>query len=184
METQSRGVATSIKRKIYLGKCDGYGDGRKNCEAYVEFSLNDGRFSASGEIWKPSKRDIISGGQNLDELIKSFPKDKDLKKIHRIWKDYHLNDMRPGCEHQRANKWHERPIDPSKPLDAYGRFFKGQQQDSWNMLAWILPTEHPQGLLTKPCETCGYKYGTQWLKEEIPSDVIEEIISIGNEAAS
>jgi hypothetical protein len=29
------------------------------------------------------------------------------------------------------------------------------------------------GLLGKPCEVCGYKYGTAWLKKEVPEDVIE-----------
>jgi hypothetical protein len=29
------------------------------------------------------------------------------------------------------------------------------------------------GLLSKPCEVCGYCYGTAWLKKEVPEDVIE-----------
>ena len=33
--------------------------------------------------------------------------------------------------------------------------------------------EHPEGLLCKPCETCGYKYGTSWTRREIPQDVID-----------
>jgi len=36
---------------------------------------------------------------------------------------------------------------------------------------WVYPTEHPEGLLTKACPTCGYKYGTKWLKMEIPTAV-------------
>jgi hypothetical protein len=33
--------------------------------------------------------------------------------------------------------------------------------------------KHVDGILSKPCPECGYKYGSSWLKEEIPSDVIE-----------
>ena len=40
-------------------------------------------------------------------------------------------------------------------------------------LGWLRPDEHPEGILTKPCPVCGYKYGTAWLKEEIPEDIIK-----------
>lgn len=33
-------------------------------------------------------------------------------------------------------------------------------------------TDHPRGLLGKPCEVCDYKYGSAWLKEDVPADVI------------
>lgn len=38
---------------------------------------------------------------------------------------------------------------------------------------WVYPYQHPEGVLTKPCEVCGYKFGTKWLKEELPTDVVE-----------
>jgi hypothetical protein len=34
------------------------------------------------------------------------------------------------------------------------------------------PSEHPDGVLTKPCEVCGYKYGSAWLHEDVPADVL------------
>jgi hypothetical protein len=83
---------------------------------------------------------------------------------------YHLNDMSAGCEHQRAEGWDERPIDPNKPLGSYGLHFDGQRQSSWNMLVWVRRDEHPEGLLSHPCETCGYRYGTSWLYQSIPAD--------------
>jgi hypothetical protein len=88
------------------------------------------------------------------------------------WRRWHLNDMRAGCEHQRAEKWDERPIDPTKPTDTYGIHFEGQRQPSWNMLTWVRPSEHPDGLMTKPCDVCGYRFGTAWLHEEVPDDVL------------
>lgn len=36
----------------------------------------------------------------------------------------------------------------------------------------VYPTEHPEGLLTKPCPKCGYKYGSAWLKEPVPASVL------------
>ena len=33
--------------------------------------------------------------------------------------------------------------------------------------------KHPLGILTKPCPVCGYKWGSSWLYEPLPEDVIE-----------
>lgn len=38
--------------------------------------------------------------------------------------------------------------------------------------------EHPEGLLCKPCSVCGYKYGSAWLREEVPVDVISFLESL------
>ena len=37
---------------------------------------------------------------------------------------------------------------------------------------WVNYMEHPDGILRKPCKVCGYKYGTKWLHEDVPEDVI------------
>lgn len=37
---------------------------------------------------------------------------------------------------------------------------------------------HPEGLLTKPCEVCGYKFGSRWLFEEVPDKVIEWLFAL------
>ena len=90
-----------------------------------------------------------------------------------IWAEWHLNDLQAGCEHQRAEGWSTRPIDPTKPTNTYGKHFAGQRYASWNMLAWVSRAEHPEGLLGVPCSTCGYKYGTAWLTKDVPTHVIE-----------
>ena len=96
-----------------------------------------------------------------------------LERLIEIWERWHLNDLRPYCPHQYAEGWHLRPIDPSKPLDAYGKHFEGQRVESRNMLGWIPRSEHPAGLLGEPCPTCGYRYGTAWLHEDVPEDILE-----------
>lgn len=35
----------------------------------------------------------------------------------------------------------------------------------------VWESEHPDGLLTKPCPTCGYKYGSQWLVRPLPGPI-------------
>lgn len=96
-------------------------------------------------------------------------------KFRDVWDRWHLNDMRAGCEHQRAEGWDKRPIDPSKPTNAYGNF---TATASRNMLVWVSKKDHPHGLLGEPCPTCGYKYGTAWLREELPVEVVEFLTSL------
>lgn len=45
---------------------------------------------------------------------------------------------------------------------------------------WVYPSQHPEGLLTKACETCGYRYGSAWRKEDVPEDVLEFLRSLPN----
>lgn len=89
-------------------------------------------------------------------------------KLLDIWSQWHLNDMSPACEHQRALGWMDEKIDPDKPAQAYGKFYPGQSSNSWNLKGWVYP---PYGHLTEPCPVCGYKYGTAWLKRELPVEV-------------
>lgn len=37
-------------------------------------------------------------------------------------------------------------------------------------LGWLYETQHPDGILARPCPTCGYKYGTKWLYRPIPAE--------------
>lgn len=43
---------------------------------------------------------------------------------------------------------------------------------------WVTPNEHPEGILTKPCEICGYKYGTAWNCESVPEEVLEYLKTV------
>lgn len=151
---------------------------------FCKIKIDDGNLSITG-VEGPTKDGNCKGasGQiNINpDVFTSFADgwSKELAaKFSETWKRWHLNDMRAGCEHQRAEKWDEKPIDASKPLNTYGKHFDGQRTASWNMLAWVSPKEHPGGLLTKPCPICGYRYGSAWLKEELPEDVVEFLQSL------
>lgn len=149
---------------------------------YCKITWADGRLSISG-VEGPMRNGNCKGscGQIKGTKIKEYAPEWSAELVQRFydtWEHWHLNDMRAGCEHQRAGEWSGRPIDPNKPLNAYGKFFEGQKQDSWNMLAWVRADEYPDGLLSKPCPVCGYKYGTAWLKEEVPQDVIDFLFSL------
>lgn len=41
---------------------------------------------------------------------------------------------------------------------------------------------HPRGLLTKPCPTCGHKWGSAWLHKEVPDDVLEFLAALPDQS--
>lgn len=172
-------------------------------------------------------------GQILDHLnITTFADGWSPELVERFratWNRWHLNDLRAGCEHQRANwdtleklevvyyglttaamqlrdralakaariglsgvpegfsdteralatldKWfagiHEAP-DADSPLSGCYEVKKRETKTA----GWVYQKEHPKGLLCKPCEVCGYKYGSAWLKEEVPAEVLVFLASL------
>lgn len=59
--------------------------------------------------------------------------------------------------------------DADSPLS--GCFEPGKRETK--AACWVYPHQHPRGLLCKPCEVCRHKYGSKWLREDVPSDVLE-----------
>lgn len=144
------------KAEISFGKIDAYGNGRKSNEATVRMSLKDGVFSASGDIWNSKHTDIISGGQNLDEMREHLKGNKDFETIHSMWKKYHLNDMHAGTEKQEK---------------ALEKKFGGVNANKYSEQVEYLKSI---GLY----EDNGYKYGTGWLKRDIPEADLKTIVAL------
>lgn len=183
----------------------------------VKFS-DDGRLSISGEAREFGRYGSSSAGQCQDEMLKMFPESQ---RLYEIWQQWHLNDMRAACEHQRKN-WDTTAtitmytytltsdglaatsevmrsakrelldgktvkLTPSQiALAQLPYTVKNDQPKPPSMLyqldtqedktaGWVSPSESSRGLLAKPCEVCGYKYGTKWLFEEVPTEILEEL---------
>lgn len=146
---------------------------------FVDIKFDKGNLSITGVEGPKSNGDCKgSCGQILDTIREygdscfSLPR-VTIDKFLDIWENWHLNDMRAGCQHQREAGWDEKRIDDSLPANSYGKHFVGQSTDSSNLLIWVSEDENSCGLLSKPCPVCGYKYGSSWLREEVPDDVIE-----------
>ncbi len=147
-----------MKKHVFVGSGD-YG------KVFVTITFDGKRLSFTG-VEGPRANGNCKGscGQiRLDNITKPAP-GIDIKKLQEIWDRWHLNDMRAGCEHQRKN-WNT-----SEEI----RFPNGQVKTA----GWVKETEHPKGLLSKPCEECGYKYGSAWLFEEVPQEVINYLESL------
>lgn len=181
--------------------CDVYG-GRARGFAKIQFS-NDGSLSICGVIG-PTSNGCCKGslGQCVDEIREGTPigdwTPEMLAKFCDIWDRWHLNDLRPECEHQRELGWKEQACEqffaslpyrldiyeapkeevapyyqPKKPLysgdvGAVERKTRG----------WVRYEESELGILCKPCPVCGYKYGSSWIKEEVPQDILDWLFAL------
>ncbi len=149
------------KRKtVSFGKIDFYGTGRKINAADAEIELRDTEngpeLAICGNVWNARHTDIVSGGQNLDEMAKHIKSAK-FREIHRLWKLYHLNSMHAGTEAQ------DRIV---------SEHFKDSRYDYGEACEALKEA----GLY----EDHGYRYGTAWLYREIPDEdlrKIEELIA-------
>lgn len=144
------------KAKAKFGKIDYNGTGRKVNEVEIEMELKDGVFSASGAIKNARGTDWLSGGQNIDEIADMMKDNKDVQEIRDLWHKYHLNDMHAGTEKQE---------------DALMKKFGNRNASDYDKHVEYLKSV---GLY----EDDGYKYGTGWLKREIPDDDKRRIISL------
>ena len=160
-----------MKRIIRIGKSSETGN------IFCEIEYTDGNLSISGVEGPWTSGNCKGGcGQIVMHMDKQYFEGMKFapgwnKKLAfefvGIWNTWHLNDMRAGCKHQRKNKWEEKRIDPEElPTSSAKRDANGI------MAILVTHSEHPKGLLSKPCPACGYKYGSAWLKEEVPPEVI------------
>ena len=117
--------------------------GKRNGSVYVKIEWDGKSLSITGVVGPlPSGNALGSCGHFEHPIqIETYAQGWtawEIQKLWALWDRWHLNDMRAGCEHQRA-------------------------------LGWTKYDDHP----SEPCPTCGYKYGTAWLTEEVPQDVLE-----------
>lgn len=49
----------------------------------------------------------------------------------------------------------------------------GHSYTHYETRGWLNYKDNPLGMICKPCPVCGYKYGSSWLTEEVPDDIIE-----------
>jgi hypothetical protein len=102
------------------------------------------RVSFTGETYLKHSRHLESWGQSQGSAPLA---------LVALWDQWHLNDMRAGCKHQEARY---RATPSERPT--YTNGYTGTAGDT----------------LSGPCSECGYKYGTAWLFEPLPVDILDQ----------
>lgn len=181
-----------MKKTITIGKVDYLGNGRKAnaVELSVELKEVSGsayettahemvtsyvEFSMSGAIWHSNRADVYTRGQNIEEIAEFFPNNARVQRLAAIWREWHLNGMTPGCDHQ-PEEWHctnhETPVRCGWPAirDEFGEYPYPQRGDCCPVCGrnrWDEPTDS--------CPETGYRYGTRWLVRILPVEIEDEI---------
>ena len=98
-----------MKKIINPCVCDTY-DGKAS--AYAEIEYENGRLSIRGVIGPQRNGNCLgSCGQCVEEIRNGKPTDEwnheMLQRFCDVWGKWHLNDMRPYCEHMKKLGWDE-----------------------------------------------------------------------------
>jgi hypothetical protein len=130
---------------VRIGTARTYGG--RAYSVYCEIEYKGGKLSITGVEGPLASGNCLGGCGQIDMhdwgIVNYAPGWDAAKeyKFRRIWERWHLNDLRAGCEHQRALGWDNLHIGD-------------------------------------PCPTCGYRYGTAWLREDVPADVLDWLRSL------
>lgn len=168
-------LIAKFSTKLDLGKVDYLSNGKKSCPISVEVELrlestNYGKeyyeFSAVGEILNHKGTNIYCAGQCLDTINFYRSDNKDFVKVYEWWKEYHLNDLHAGTRDQekalkefrqdKSTYNYRQECEYLKTLDLYEVNYTGYAND-------------------KEYKGEPYRYGSSWLIQMIPEDVVEEI---------
>lgn len=148
-----------MKKVIQLGKV-AYSSSRKVNAVDLEIALTDGRLSICGNIWNAHHTDIVTGGQIIDQIADLFPGNSQVQLIHSIWKKWHLNYMKAGSPAQECHLKKHSGEFPGYPVSHYEWASKLLAEAGLNPDPGYLHNGKP------------YKYGTAWLRVELPADVV------------
>jgi len=145
-----------MKKTVYLGEGD---YGRTFCKITIEDKGMGKRLSICGVEGPKANGDCKgSCGQIYDSiLINTFADGWNVGKLTKfisIWKKWHLNDMRSGTPKQE------------KAIEEWEKNNRYDFEEVCEHLTKI-------GLYVDKHNGEDYRYGTQWLHEKIPTEVLE-----------
>lgn len=171
-----------MERTIYLTNINYKGINKSgHCRNRVEVELeltDDNCFSAIAYVWNENHSDTYMIGQCFDDL-KEIPEVGELpifKEIYDLWKKYHLNNLHAGTKEQEDIL---KEAVKTRELEEYGANYKEKCDylESKDMLydkKYLVEKKQADGTIKR----VPYKYGTGWLKEEIPEGDLLRIKSL------
>lgn len=138
--------------------------GRRNVSLFIKIKWDGRRLSITG-VEGPTASGNAAGscGQVVDSLgaIETYARGWDFRSVMKlggVWRRWHLNDMRAGTPAQEeATRAHRKQLDTAEGRHAF---------DDYRARCAYLESI---GLLVDD----GYTYGSSWLVEEVPTDVLE-----------
>ena len=182
-----------MRKTIDFGKVDFFGRGvdTNACDVVIElrkcggndvFKIINGKkeytgektpeyteLSICGNIWNKKHSDIVSGSQNLDDMLEFLRGNEKFVKIHNVWKNWHMNGMHAGTPEQEAkireweaegNKWDYAKV--CEMLEECG----------------LYEVEYTGKVVGRMYDHEPYKYGHGWIIKDLPDDVIKFVMEV------
>ena len=144
--------------KVKIGKM------RRNI--FCKISFIDGDLSISGVIGPMASGNCFGSCGQIDMGFKHSNPDHDDKRTHNPIKPSDIDFTRGW----NSTKWY-------KFLEYWKLYHLNDLQagcEHQRELGWNSYDEHP----AEPCPVCGYKYGTAWLKVDVPENVIDFLFGL------
>ncbi len=150
-----------MNKVLYVGKAP-----NRQGRVFLKAEIKDGKFSISGVVGPlPSGNCRGSCGQIIDELLTVRPEGdltpEQITELHAVWNRWHLNDMNAGSPAQEKFL-REHPVE-----DGYDEAKMALTKANLN------PDPNYSHVGGVP-----YEYGTAWVGEELPEDVITFLESL------
>lgn len=154
---------TTVHKVIRVGEVPCYPN---KADLFCKITIDDGVLSISGVIGPMRNGDARGGcGQINMEFAHRNPEDNDKR---------YGNPVRPEqiefAPEWTADLWLEF-------LDVWAKWHMNDLQagcEHQRKMGWRIYDDHP----CEPCPECGYKYGSAWLREELPASVIAFLQSL------
>ncbi len=158
------------EHRYILGLVDYENRGTRDHRASITWQLSaDGEFTMQADLLQPNKRDSVICGQCVDRIAAYFPQNAKAQRMLAIWERWHLNHMRAGSPAQEAYL-REHVVTVSYPATHFDVASKALAAAGLNPDPNYLHNGKP------------YIYGTAWLAEEMPPEVLAEIQSWSRES--
>lgn len=141
-------------------------------EAWDRWHLNDMRAGCSHQRaagWGRTKLAIATW------ILDSETSDRQRKIQQEVMAAVRRGEVRPvtGLERGILNlPYNIKCADGASPAGEYTCYYKKSGVEE-KFDGCVRPSEHPEGKLCRPCAECGYEYGSKWLREDVPTDVLD-----------
>jgi hypothetical protein len=123
-----------------------------HCDEYYSLSMSADIYERHNGRWKD-----VSWGQNSEWVRKILAENQFAQKMCDVWDRWNMNGLRAGNREQE--KWIKNNIKCSSSYEEISAFLEQNQLF----------------IIEKPL--MNYKYGSAWLVEKIPEEIIKEIKS-------
>lgn len=154
----------------------------KLMEVWERWHLNDMRAACEhqrAEGWGAESVELVTYGINAAGWEVKRAAEKEVFRAARAGEVANLSDAGRFMIGPDWFKDRFTPPDADSPLSGLYDVKKRETKRT----GWVYPHEHPRGVLTKACPTCGYKYGSAWLHEDVPTEVLDFLRSLPDNSA-